>query len=74
MQNGVPWTLEQQRAFGYEKCTDVCVGLTKPKRYIDTMGKYGMARLGRLCIKYWSEDMVCGYRWSLNMDTPLFLV
>ena len=45
MLNGVPWTIEQRRAFGYEYYRRMLDG--KPKHYIDTeiMGRYGSCLL-----------------------------
>ena len=74
MQNGVPWTMEQRRAFGYEYYRRMLDG--KPKHYIDTeiMGKYGSNFDGRpVYQEYWSDDMVCSYPLEAKYGYPVIL-
>ena len=74
MQNGVPWTMEQRRAFGYEYYRRMLDG--KPKHYIDTeiMGKYGSNFDGRpVYQEYWADDMVCSYPLEAKYGYPVIL-
>lgn len=74
MQNGVPWTMEQRRAFGYEYYRRMLDG--KPKHYIDTeiMGKYGSNFDGRpVYQEYWADDLVCSYPLEAKYGYPVIL-
>lgn len=74
MQNGVPWTMEQRRAFGNEYYRRMLDG--KPKHYIDTeiMGKYGSNFDGRpVYQEYWADDMVCSYPLEAKYGYPVIL-
>lgn len=74
MQNGVPWTMEQRRAFGYEYYRRMLDG--KPKHYIDTeiMGKYGSNFDGcPVYQEYWADDMVCSYPLEAKYGYPVIL-
>lgn len=74
MVSGVPWTLGQRRAFGYEYYRRMLDG--KPKHYIDTeiMGKYGSNFDGRpVYQEHWAEDMVSGYSLEPRLAYPVIL-
>lgn len=74
MVNGVPWTLEQRRGFGYEYYRRMLDG--KPKHYIDTeiMGRYGSNFNGRPVYQgYWTEDCVSGYSLDPHSGYPVML-
>ena len=74
MVNGVPWTLEQRRAFGYEYYRRMLDG--KPKHYIDTeiMGKYGSNFDGQPVYQnYWKEDIVSKYPLTPMLGLPVML-
>ena len=74
MENGVPWTLEQRRAFGYQYYRRMLDG--KPKHYIDTeiMGKYGSNFEGRpVYQEYWTEECVSKYSLEPNRSYPVIL-
>lgn len=71
---GVVYTREQRRAFGYAYYRRQLDG--KPKHYIDTeiMGKYGSNFDGRpVYQEYWAEDMVCGYPLEAKYGYPVIL-
>lgn len=74
MVNGVTWTLEQRRAFGYEYYRRMLDG--KPKHYIDTeiMGKYGSNFDGQPVYQnYWKEDIVSKYPLTPTLGLPVML-
>lgn len=74
MKDGVPWTLEQRRAFGYDYYRRMLDG--KPKHYIDTeiMGKYGSNFDGRpVYQEYWKEDIVSEYSLEPTIGLPVLL-
>lgn len=74
MVNGVPWTLEERRRFGYEYYRRMLDG--KPKHYIDTeiMGKYGTNFTGRpVYQEYWTDDCVSSYSLEPRLSYPVML-
>ncbi len=74
MKDGVPWTLEQRRAFGYDYYRRMLDG--KPKHYIDTeiMGKYGSNFDGQPVYQnYWKEDIVSKYSLEPTIGLPVLL-
>lgn len=71
---GVVYTREQRRAFGYAYYRRQLDG--KPKHYIDTeiMGKYGSNFDGRpVYQEYWADDMVCSYPLEAKYGYPVIL-
>lgn len=71
---GVVYTREQRRAFGYAYYRRQLDG--KPKHYIDTeiMGKYGSNFDGRpVYQEYWAEEMVCEYPLEAKYGYPVIL-